>query len=234
MVFYSWNPTYLLFALPALLLALIAQAWMRGAYRKYLRVPNSAGITGVEAARQLMRTAGLGLRVEGTPGQLTDHYDPRSKVLRLSQGVATRASVASVAIVAHELGHADQDAQAYLPMRVRSGLVPVVNFASWLGPILFLVGMWLSVYELAWLGVLAFAGATVFALVTLPVEINASRRGLRMLEQSGILTSRTEMQGARRVLNAAALTYVAALAQSISTLLYYVFLLGGGRSRRRR
>jgi Zn-dependent membrane protease YugP len=231
-MFYTWDPMYWVFALPALLLGLIAQGLVQSAYRKYLQVPIAAGITGAEAARRIMRTAGLSLRVEGVPGDLSDHYDPRSKVLRLSRGVATRASVASVAIVAHEVGHAEQDAQAYTPMRIRSGLVPVVNFTSWLGPVLFLIGLWLNSYQLAWLGVLAFAAATVFALVTLPVEINASRRGLRLLEQSGILMSQAEQQGARRVLNAAALTYVAALAQSVSTLLYYTFLLGG-RGRRR-
>jgi hypothetical protein len=234
MMFYALNPTYWLFALPALLLALIAQAWVRGAYRKYSRVPNGAGITGAEAARRMTRMVGLYLRVEGTPGDLSDHYDPRTKTLSLSRSVATRASVASLAIVAHEIGHAQQDAQAYVPLRLRSGLVPMVNFTSWLGPILFLVGMWLDSYELAGVGVLIFAGATVFALVTLPVELNASRRGLRLLEQSGILVSQEERRGARRVLSAAAMTYVAALAQSISTLLYYVFLLGGvGRGRRR-
>jgi Zn-dependent membrane protease YugP len=232
-VFTLWDPTYWLFALPALLLALIAQAWVQSMYRKYLRTPNSSGMTGVEAAQRVMRTAGLYLKIEGTPGDLSDHYDPRNKVLRLSRNVATQASVASVAIVAHEIGHAEQDAQAYAPLRLRSGLVPMVSFTSWLGPILFLLGLWLNVSGLAWLGVFAFAGATVFALITLPVELNASRRGLRLLEQSGILMSQAEMQGARRVLNAAAMTYVAALAQSISTLLYYVFLLGGGRSRRR-
>jgi len=228
-----WDPTYWLFALPALLLALIAQAWVQGAYRKYLRVPNSAGVTGVEAAQRMMRAGGLQVAVTGTPGSLSDHYDPRRKTLGLSREVATQPSVASVAIVAHEIGHAEQDAQAYAPLRLRSGLVPVVNFTSWLGPILFLVGMWLNLYELAWVGVLVFAGAAVFALVTLPVEIDASRRGLRLLRQSGILTSQAELRGARRILTAAALTYVAALAQSVSTLLYYVFILGGlGRRRR--
>jgi hypothetical protein len=116
-------------------------------------------------------------------------------------------------------------------MRIRSGLVPVVNFTSWLGPILFMLGFWLSLRPIAWLGVLAFGGAALFALVTLPVEINASQRGLRLLEQSGLVTSQAEKRQARRVLSAAALTYVAALAQSISTLLYFVFLLGGGRRR---
>jgi len=232
-MFIGWDPTYWIFALPALVLGLIAQAMVQNRYRKYLQVPNTARITGAEAARRLMRTAGLYLQVEGAPGRLSDHYDPRSKVLRLSQGVAGRASVASVAIVAHEVGHAEQDAQGYLPMRVRSGLVPVVNFTSWMGPILFFVGLLLNWTNLAWLGVLAFAGAAVFALVTLPVEINASRRGLRLLEQSGILVDSAERRGARKMLNAAALTYVAALAQAVSTLLYYVFILGG-RGRRRR
>ncbi|HET89811.1 MAG TPA: zinc metallopeptidase [Chloroflexi bacterium] len=233
-MFHGWNPTYWLFALPALVLALIAQAWVQSAYRKYLRVPNAAGMTGVQAAQRLMQIAGLYLRIEGAPGELSDHYDPRSQVLRLSQSVATRASVASIAIVAHEIGHAQQDAQSYLPLRLRSGLVPVVNFTSWLGPILFLIGLWLEITELAWLGVIAFAAAAVFALVTLPVEIDASRRALSLLEESSILTSTKELRGARQMLTAAALTYVAALAQAVSTLLYYVFLLSGGRSRRRR
>lgn len=227
----TWDPTYWLFAAPALILALIAQWWVRHAYQKYLDVRNNAGLTGVEAARQIMRRAGLRLTLEGTQGTLSDHYDPRSNTLRISQEVANRPSVASLAIVAHELGHAEQDAQSYTPMRIRSGLVPVVNFTSWLGPILFMLGFWLSLRPIAWLGVLAFGGAALFALVTLPVEINASQRGLRLLEQSGLVTSQAEKRQARRVLSAAALTYVAALAQSISTLLYFVFLLGGGRRR---
>ena len=230
-MFLTWNPTYWLFAAPALILALIAQWWVRHSYQKYLEVRNAAGITGLEAAQRMMRTLGLHLNIEGSQGVLSDHYDPRRKVLRLSQDVAHRPSVASVAIVAHELGHAQQDAQAYVPMRIRSGLVPVVNFTSWLGPILFMLGWWLSLRPIAWLGVLAFAGAAVFALITLPVEINASQRGLQLLEQTGILTGRVEKQRARRVLAAAALTYVAALAQAISNLLYFVFLLGGGRRR---
>jgi len=231
-MFLTWNPTYWLFAAPALILALIAQWWVRHAYRKYLEVPNGAGLTGLEAAQRMMGRMGLRLNIERAGGALSDHYDPRSKMLRLSEGVASRASVASLAIVAHELGHAEQDAEAYTPMRIRSGLVPVVNFTSWLGPILFMLGWWLSLRPIAWLGVIAFGGAALFALVTLPVEINASRRGLRLLERSGILTGPAEKKKARRVLAAAALTYVAALAQAVSTLLYYVFLLGGGGRRR--
>jgi hypothetical protein len=227
-----WNPLYWVFTLPALLLALYAQWRVRSAYNKYLQVPNSRGITGVQAAQRLMRTAGFHVNVEGTSGKLSDHYDPRKKVLRLSEGVARRSSVASVAIVAHEMGHAEQDFKAFALMRLRSGLVPVVNFTSWLGPILFMVGILFNAQGLAWAGVLAFAAAALFSLVTLPVELNASRRGLRMLEESGIIVSDKEKRGAQQVLNAAALTYVAALAQSLSTLLYYVFILSGGRRRR--
>jgi hypothetical protein len=231
-MFLTWNPTYWLFAAPALILALVAQWWVRRSYQQYLEVRNGAGVTGLEAAQMMMRRLGLRLNIEQAPGMLSDHYDPRNNVLRLSKEVASRPSVASLAIVAHELGHAEQDAQAYTPMRIRSGLVPVVNFTSWLGPILFMLGWWLSLRPIAWLGVIAFGGAALFALVTLPVEINASQRGLRMLEQSGILISQAEKRKARRVLTAAALTYVAALAQAVSTLLYYVFLLGGGGRRR--
>ncbi len=227
-----WDPMYFVFGLPALLLAFYAQWRVRSTYRKYLQVSNGARLTGAQAAQRILRQAGLGVNIEAVSGELTDHYDPRSKVLRLSQGVATRPSLASLAIVAHEIGHAQQDAQVYLPLRLRSGLVPVVNLTSWLGPILFFVGMLLNSYDLAWLGVLTFAGAVIFALVTLPVEIDASKRGLRLLDQTGILADDAERQGARRVLNAAALTYVAALAQSLSTLLYYVFILRGGRRRR--
>lgn len=230
--FGMWDPTYWIYALPALILALAAQAWVRSAYNKYLQKPNASGLTGAEATRRMMRTANLHLNVEGTSGTLSDHYDPRSNVLRLSRAVANRASIASLAIAAHELGHAQQDAQNYLPMRVRSGLVPVVNFTSWLGPILFLVGLWLDFTGLAWLGVMAFGAAAVFALVTLPVELNASRRGLQLLEESGVIVNQQEKRQARRVLIAAAMTYVAALAQAISTLLYYVSILGGGRRRR--
>ena len=227
-----WDPMYFVFGLPALLLAFYAQWRVRSTYRKYLQTPNGARLTGAQAAQRLLRQAGLGVNIEAVSGELTDHYDPRSKVLRLSQDVATRPSLASLAIVAHEIGHAQQDAQVYLLLRLRSGLVPVVNFTSWLGPILFFVGMLFNSSELAWLGVLAFAGAAVFALVTLPVEIDASKRGLRLLDQTGLLVDDAERRGARRVLNAAALTYVAALAQSLSTLLYYVFILSGGRRRR--
>lgn len=222
-----FDPMYLVFALPALLLAFYAQLKVQSAYRKYLRVRNLRGLTGLEAARYLLSVNGLSyIPVEGTRGYLSDHYDPHSKTLRLSPQVARSESVAALGIVAHEVGHATQDAQGYIPLQVRSGLVPLVNFGSWLGPILFFIGLLMGYIKLAWVGVLFFAGAAVFALITLPVEFNASRRALQMLTTSRLVVS-TEAEGVKEVLNAAALTYVAALTQALSTLFYYIFLLTG-------
>ena len=167
-------------------------------------------------------------------GTLTDHYDPRTKTLRLSPGVAQSASVGALAIVAHEVGHAMQDAQAFALLRLRSGLVPIVNFTSWLGPILFMIGWFMNYQPLASLGVVFFSGAVVFSLLTLPVELDASRRGTQLLEETKLVSGDEDLKGARRVLSAAALTYVAALAQSVSTMLYYLFLLSGSSRRRRR
>ncbi|MEA3459144.1 MAG: zinc metallopeptidase [Chloroflexota bacterium] len=229
---FYFDPMYFVFALPALLLALYAQFKVQSAYRRYSRIANQRGITGLEAARHLLSAAGLAhVSIEGIPGQMTDHYDPRTKTLRLSAGVARSNSVAALGIVAHEVGHAVQDAHAYTPLRLRSGLVPVVNLGSWLGPILFFIGLLLNAFDLALLGVIAFAGSAIFALVTLPVEWNASKRALKMLRRTG-LVAEDELKGAKSVLSAASLTYVASLAQAISTLLYYVFLLSGFRRRR--
>jgi Zn-dependent membrane protease YugP len=170
------------------------------------------------------------IRVEQVPGQLSDHYDPKKDILRLSKGVAQSRSVASMGIVAHEVGHAMQDQTNYAPLRLRSGLVPAVTVGSWLGPIVFLVGMLLAGFTgsttIAWFGLFLFAGTAVFSLVTLPVEFNASNRALKLL-RTYQLANGGELQEAKKVLDAAALTYVAALAQSLSTLLYYVFLLTG-------
>lgn len=237
---FFFDPLFFIISLPALILALYAQARVRGTYAKYLQVPNWRRITGLEAARRLLAVNGLShVNIEGAPGVLSDHYDPRTKTLRLSQEVAYSNSVAAVAIVAHEVGHAQQDAQAYQPMRLRSGIVPLVNIGSQLGPILFLLGLFLMLYlratdlgnMIAWTGVALFAGAAMFALVTLPVELNASARALEMLRVDGLVTDGEEMRGARSVLNAAALTYVAALAQALSTLLYYILILSGARRR---
>jgi len=226
---FFYNPMFLLFALPALLLGLYAQWKVKSSYARYLQVRNMRGLTGVQAADYLLNAAGLvGVSIEGIQGELTDHYDPRSKTLRLSPGVANSASVAALGIVAHEVGHAVQDAQAFGPMRLRAAIVPAVNLGSWLGPILFMVGFMLQSPDLATIGILGFAAAAVFALVTLPVELDASRRALQMLSSTGLVGTQ-DMAGARSVLSAAALTYVAALVQAISTLLYYAFLLSGMR-----
>ena len=228
---FYFDPLYFVFALPALLLAFYAQFKVQSSYRKYLRVPNQQGISGLEAARRLLYDNGLShVHIEGTRGELTDHYDPRTETLHLSAGVARSHSVAALGIVAHEVGHAVQDATAYAPLKLRSGLVPMVNIGSWLGPILFMVGLLFNP-NLAWVGVAAFAGSLIFALITLPVEFNASSRAVQMLQTSG-LVSQAELKEARSVLSAAALTYVAAVAQALSTLLYYIFLLTGSRRRR--
>lgn len=228
-----FDPNYFLFIGPALLLAFYAQMKVRGAYNRWLKVANTRGLSGQEAAQTLLRANQLeyDVKLEGTPGRLSDHYDPRTKTLRLSEGVANSRSVAALAIVAHEVGHAVQDAVAYAPLKFRSIIVPGVKIGSGFGPILFFVGFLLRSPELAWIGVILFAGTALFSFVTLPVELNASARAITMLNDSGLITSAEEERGARSVLNAAALTYIAALAQILSTLLYYVFLLSGSSRR---
>ncbi|MBC7262445.1 MAG: zinc metallopeptidase [Chloroflexi bacterium] len=230
---FFWDPMYLIFALPALLLGLWAQARVQSAYNRYMRVANARGLTGLEAAQHLLRAQGLGnVSIEGTTGQLTDHYDPRSKTLRLSREVAYGRSLAGLSIVAHEVGHAVQDYTNYGPLKVRSGIVPMVTLGSYVGPILFILGLTIQAMDLAWLGLILFSLTAVFALVTLPVEKDASRRALQMLRANGLVVQGQEEAAARQVLDAAAWTYVAALVQVVSTLLYYVFLLGGASRRR--
>jgi Zn-dependent membrane protease YugP len=228
---FFWDPRYLIFALPALVLAFYAQWRVKSTYNRYSRKPNMRGLNGSEAARVLLRSTGLDhIRVEQVPGRLNDHYDPGKNILRLSSGVAQSRSVAALGIVAHEVGHAMQDATNYTPLRVRSGLVPAVSIGSWLGPIIFFVGFFLSGITgsttIAWLGLFLFAGTAVFAVITLPVEFNASKRALRLLRTYQLADGR-DLQETKQVLDAAALTYVAALAQALSTLLDYVFLLTG-------
>lgn len=226
---FYFDPLYLVFMLPALALAFFAQMKVKGAYAKYTRVANSRRLTGLDAARIILGPEGLnGVQVEGTPGELTDHYDPRTKKLRLSAGVAQQPSVAALAIVAHEIGHALQDHQGYAPLKLRGAIVPAVTVSSWVAPLLFFIGFLLGLTQLAWLGVLFFGISVIFSLITLPVEFDASRRALRLLESYN-LADGAELQGARSVLNAAALTYVAALAQTLLTLLYYVSILGRRR-----
>ncbi|MEN6479602.1 MAG: zinc metallopeptidase [Anaerolineales bacterium] len=226
-----FNPVYYVFALPALILGLWAQWRVRSAYNKYSRIRNRNNLTGLEVARHLLTANGLtDVSIREIGGELSDNYDPRSLTLSLSSGVARAPSVAAMGIVAHEVGHAVQHHTNYAPLKLRSGMVPAVQIGSWMGPIVFMLGLILSSYNVAVIGLVLFSATLVFALVTLPVELNASRRALAMLEDTG-LVSPDEKKGARAVLSAAALTYVAAVIQSLSTLLYYVFLLGGSRRR---
>jgi hypothetical protein len=209
-----------------------ATSWyVRHAYNKWTRVRAGSGLTGYQAAQRLIANSGVyGLQIQGTHGELTDHYDPRNKTLFLSNGVASSPSVASVAIAAHELGHAMQDAEGYAPLRFRSAIVPAVNIGSNLGWILIVAGLILGFTQLAWVGVAFFAGGALFALATLPVEFDASARAKRLLADTGIIYSEEEKNGVNQVLNAAALTYVAGLVTAVLQLLYYVFLvLGMGR-----
>lgn len=226
-----FNPTYYLFALPALLLGLYAQYKVRRAYQKQQRVRNMNNLSGYEAAQRLLTMNGLGnVSVHEAAGELSDHYDPRNKTLHLSAGVARSPSVAALGIVAHEVGHAMQDQEDYAPLKLRSGMVPIVQIGSWLGPIIFIGGMLLPIPNLSLIGLFLFSGTLVFALVTLPVEFNASRRAVEMLSRGGLIGVADE-QGVREVLSAAALTYVAAAAQALSTILYYLFILSGSRRR---
>ena len=231
---FFFDPMYLIFMIPAFVLMGFASWYVRHAYSKWSQVRATSGLTGHMAAQRLISTGNLyGVQVQGTAGQLTDHYDPRNKTLYLSPGVADSASVASVAIAAHELGHAMQDAEDYFPMKIRSMLVPAVNIGSNLGWILIIIGLMLRITGLAWLGVLVFSGGALFALATLPVEFNASARAKELLYSTGVIQTEEERRGVNQVLNAAALTYVAGLVTAVMQLLYYVFLIGGLGGRRR-
>ncbi len=225
------SPMYFIFALPALLLGLWAQFKVQSAFRKYSQVRSMVGLSGAEVARRMLDMSGLyNVPVEQTNGFLSDHYDPAKRVLRLSPDVYRGNSLASAGVAAHEAGHALQHQDAYLPMQIRSAIVPTVQIGSWLGPIIFILGWVLNFTPLAKIGIILFAAVAVFAIVTLPVEFNASSRAKAWLANSGVLYQ-NEMKGVNAVLDAAALTYVAAAVQAVSTLLYYVFLLSGSRRR---
>lgn len=229
-----FDPRYMLFMAPAFIIMMAVQWYVNSAYQKWSKVPTRNRFSGAEAARRLIDRKGLyDLKIEGVGGNLTDHYDPRQKILRLSQGVYQGNSVASLAIAAHELGHAMQDKDGYFPLQLRAALVPAVNIGSYLGWILIIVGMLLRFTELAWVGVAVFSAGAVFALATLPVELNASARAKNMLVETGLITSEEEKRGVNQVLNAAALTYVAALITAVMQLLYFVTLVLGMGGRRR-
>lgn len=225
---------FLLLSLPALALGLWAQFKVRSAFNKNSQIRTSTGMTGAQVAQRIMQENGLyDVKVERVQGFLSDHYDPRHRVLRLSPDVYDGDSLAAAGVAAHETGHALQHQQGYAMLKLRSAMVPTVQIGSWLGPIIFIVGFFMAGVigtSLAWLGFGLFAAVAAFALVTLPVEFDASNRAKRLLVSQNILFPQ-EMNGVNAVLNAAALTYVAALITAILQLLYYVFLLGGRSNR---
>lgn len=221
--YWGFDWTYLLI-LAAFLISLVVQMNMNGTFQKYSRVRNMSGMTGAEAAERILRSAGIfDVQVVHIQGNLNDHYDPRTKVIKLSDPIYGSSSLAAVGVAAHECGHAMQHATEYTPLSVRSALVPVANLGSQLSWPLFLIGLIFSVRPLLTAGIFLFCGALLFQLITLPVEFNASRRALRTLEQTGIM-GQQEISGTRKVLGAAAMTYVAAVVASLLQLLRLILL----------
>ncbi len=226
-----YDPTYIL-VLIGVVISLIASARVRTTFNKYQRVRSMSGYTGASAAEAVLRRTGISnVRVEHVAGNLTDHYDPRSKVLRLSDAVYNSSSIAAIAVACHEAGHACQDAKHYVPLKLRSTIVPVVNIGTSVAWIFILLGLFFTSQSgdlLLMIGVIGFSLGVVFQLITLPVEFNASRRALVMLQDSGILTG-DELRQGRKVLSAAALTYVAGAAAAILQLLRILIIIGGRR-----
>ncbi len=231
MFYFGGYGLYFLFALPALLLGFWAQYKVQSAYKTYSQVRTSNGLTGAEIARRILDSNQLeNVKIEEVGGMLSDHYDPSKRILRLSKGVYGSNSIAAAGVAAHESGHAIQHKMNYGPLALRSLMVPSVQIGSWLGPIIFIGGMLLNSNNLALAGLLLFAATAVFTIVTIPVELDASRRAKEMLASTGLAYG-SEVEGVGKVLDAAALTYVAGAVQALSTLLYYAFLFMGSRRR---
>ena len=224
---------YLILVVPALLIAAVAQIRVKSVFARYSRVPVRCGMSGAEASRFIQRQNGINVPIRAVSGSMTDFYDPKSNSISLSDTVRDQTSVAAVGVAAHETGHALQYANDYFPVRLRMGMVPVTNFASSISPVLIVLGLMLSLPTLAYIGIALFSMAVLFQLVTLPVEFNASARAVRALEQSGSLSDE-ELRGVRRVLSAAAMTYVAAMLVSLMDLLRLTAIVAGNGNRRRR
>ena len=227
---WGFDGTYVLIILAFLISALVS-AKMNATFSKYSKVRSYCGMTGAQAAKRILSSAGIyDVRIEHVSGKLTDHYDPSNKVLRLSDAVYGNTSIAAIGVAAHECGHAVQHARNYVPLSVRSAIVPVANFGSQLSWPLFLAGLIFSFRPLLMIGILLFCAALLFHIVTLPVEFNASARALRMLDETGIM-GRQEIRGTKKVLRAAAMTYVAAVIGSLLQLLRLLILSGAFRKR---
>ena len=226
-----FNPIWLVFALPGLLLGLWARSRVKSAFKQYSKVTTARGVTGAQVARSLLDSQGLyDIQIEESKGYLSDHYDPRKRVLRLSSDVYHKPSIAAAGIAAHEMGHALQHAGGYFPLQIRSAIVPAARFGSSLAPWIFILGFLFQFTALAWAGLVLFGIAVIFTLITLPVELDASKRAKRLLVGNGVLIG-NEINGVNKVLDAAALTYVAAAVAAVGQFLYYLLLLTGGRRR---
>lgn len=231
-MFYGYDIYYFIFIVPALLFSLWAQYRVNSTYSKYSKVGSARRLTGSQAARLILDMNGLRhVAIERISGSLTDHFDPKTNVVRLSDSVYNNYSIAAVGVAAHECGHAVQYAQGYSPMKLRAAIIPLTNFGSTISIPLILIGFVLTLEPLVTVGILLFSTVAIFQLVTLPVEFNASRRALVVLEQQGMLDEQ-ELRGTRKVLSAAAMTYVAALVTSLAQLLRLIMVFGGGRNRR--
>lgn len=232
--YYGFDFTYVLLVLPCMLLALWASANVNSTFKKYSGQFSSRGITGAEAARRVLSANGVtGVRIESVPGNLTDHYDPKSNVIRLSQNVFSSSSTAAIGVACHEAGHAVQYAKSYGPIKIRAAIIPITNIGSKLAMPLILLGLALSFlegmsYAFVYLGIACFGLSLVFQLVTLPVEFNASRRAMVAIQQGDILT-KEEQVGARKTLRAAAMTYVAATAVALAQLVRLLLIFGRRR-----
>lgn len=224
-----YDLTYLIYLAPVMLLSLIAQMLVSSSFKKYSKINSQRGLTGREAARMILDQNGLrDVQIQQIQGNLTDHFDPRSNVIRLSEPVYNSASIAAVGIAAHEAGHAVQHKTGYVFIKLRMAIIPVCNLGSSLAPILIIVGLLMNSLQLYYAGIIAFGAVAFFQLVTLPVEFNASRRAVAILESNRTLSA-DELKGARKVLSAAALTYVAALLTSVMQIFYFI-----SRTNRRR
>ncbi len=226
-----FDPTYILVII-GIVITLAASAKVKTTFGKYSRVGSASGMTGAQVAERLLRDAGIyDVRIERISGDLNDHYDPKNKVLRLSDPVYGQTSLAAIGVAAHECGHAIQHQESYAPLNIRSALVPVANIGSMAAWPLIILGLLLSFNQtLIYLGIILFGAAVLFQIITLPVEFNASKRAIQKLGQTGILYG-DELKHSKKVLDAAALTYVAAAAATILQLLRLIILFGGGRSR---
>lgn len=234
--YYGFDWTYLVLVLPCLILSLWASASVKSTFRRYSQQYSQRRITGADAAERVLRNNGVhNVRIERVAGDLTDHFDPRTNVIRLSDSVYGSTSTAAIGVACHEAGHAVQYAKHYAPIKLRAAIIPITNIGSKLAMPLILLGIVLSFlgnlsYTLVYLGIACFALSLVFQLITLPVEFNASRRAIRAIDDAGILSSQ-ELIGAKKTLRAAAMTYVAATATALAQLLRLIVLFGGRRRR---